>query len=395
MLLSPVSQASAAEGRFFIKSTSGFLKNTIGARYDFKDGFTADLSDFQIGFLKLFRVDLEPVAQLHILPDQETSNSSQPSSVATPKSKVLKNKKGNIVRYLPSDQTPWGIETIYQDSSITKTDGGTDVKVAVLDSGVNINHPDIKNRIVGCKDFTHFRFPVVNDVCDDKNGHGTHVAGIIAADSGSDKLGIYGVAPTTGILAYKVCGDSGSCYADDIAAGLKTAVDDGAQVVNMSFGTDVDVPMIAEAVDYAAEKGVLMVAAAGNDGPYSDSIDYPGAYSEVIAVGALKRSLLVTNWSSRGNNASTSPYIIEDRDIEFATPGENIESTWKNGSYAILSGTSMASPFVAGLAAKFWKAGAEDPASATRDYLHILTSDLSPLGDDNNSGFGLPLVPIP
>lgn len=394
LLLAPVSYASADGGRFFVKATSGFLKNAIGARNEFKDGFTADLSDFQIGFLKLFRVDLEPVAELHILPDEVMNDFSQPLPTPTPKFKAIRNKKGTIVRYLPSDQTPWGIETAYQDLGVAKTFGGAGVKVAVLDSGVNVNHPDLKNRIAGCKDFTNFRFPVVNNQCDDKNGHGTHVAGIIAADSGSDGIGVYGIAPAASILAYKVCSDTGSCYADDIAIGLKTAVNDGVQVVNMSFGTDVDVPLIADAVNYAAEKGVLMVAAAGNDGPYPDSIDYPSAYKQVIAVGALNRTLSITGWSSRGDNSTSIPFVVDDKDIEFASPGENIESTWKNGGYAILSGTSMASPFVAGFAAKFWKFGSSSPAIATRDYLHTLAKDLSPIGDDNDSGFGLPLVPI-
>ncbi len=385
-----------------MKSTSSFVQNTVGARNVFKDGFTADLSDFQIGFLKLFRVDLEPVAELHILPDEQINpspdNSADVSVTPTPtkqpaRLKVIRNKKGAVIRYLPSDQTPWGIETIYQDSKIAKTSGGTGVRVVVLDSGVNINHPDLKNRIAGCKDFTNFRFPIINNQCDDKNGHGTHVAGIIAADSGGDGLGVYGVAPSASILAYKVCGDTGTCYADDIATGLKQAADDGAQVINMSFGTDKDVPIIADAINYAVGKGVLLVAAAGNDGPYPLSIDYPAAYSSVIAVGAINQSLVVTDWSSRGNNSATTPYVVEDKDIEFAALGENIESTWKNGGYAILSGTSMASPFVAGLAAKFWKSTALDQASATRDYLHTLAKDLLPKGDDNDSGLGLPLVP--
>ncbi len=392
MLFLPVSIASADGGRFFVKSTNGLVQGTIGARNVFGNGFTADLSDFQIGLLRLFRVEVEPVAELHILPDDQLPTVSV-TPIQTPvKPRAITGKKGNVVRYLPSDQTPWGIGMLYSDPNITRTSGGVGIKVAVLDSGVNKSHPDLANRIGGCKDFTNFRFAVVDDQCDDKNGHGTHVAGIIAADSGSDNLGIYGVAPQASIMAYKVCGTTGSCYADDIAVGLRRAVDDGAKVINMSFGTDSDVEMISDAVNYAAGAGVLMVAAAGNDGPDIDSIDYPAAYSSVIAVGAIDQSRAVTSWSSRGNNLSTTIGTIEDRDIELAAPGDNIESTWKNGGYAILSGTSMASPFVAGLAAKLWQAGG---ATATRDYLHSLAHDLSPADEDNDSGLGLPLVPLP
>jgi subtilisin len=163
----------------------------------------------------------------------------------------------------------------------------------------------------------------------------------------------------------------------------------------MSFGTDKDFSLIRDAVSYVFSKGTLMVAAAGNDGPFPDSIDYPGAYASVIAVGAINQSLAVTDWSSRGINLSTEPGVINERDIEFAAPGEYIESTWNNGSYVILSGTSMASPFVAGLAAKFWQfspVGDVKPFQATRDFLRSLAVDLFPADEDNDSGFGLPQV---
>ncbi len=396
----PFASASAESGRYFVKSTKGFWKNSLSARHVFEDGFSADLSDFQIRFAKLFGVEVEPVAVLQILPDGDltlSGDSAKPSETPAPVPtktpvQIIKGQKGTA-RYVPSDQTPWGIETIYDNPEIASASGGSGVNVAVLDTGVNVNHPDLKRRIGQCKDFTNLRFPVVDNKCEDKNGHGTHVTGIIAADAGADRLGIYGVAPSAKILAYKVCGANGSCYADDIAVGLKTAIEQGANVINMSFGTDRDIPFIRNAVNDAWSKGVLLIAAAGNDGPFPDSIDYPAAYASVVAVGAINKSLKVTDWSSRGINLSTDPDVINDRDIEFAAPGDSIESTWNNGGYVILSGTSMASPFVAGLAAKYWQSGAENkpPAQATRDFLRSLAVDILPVvGQDNNSGFGLP-----
>jgi subtilisin len=294
---------------------------------------------------------------------------------------------------VPSDQTPWGIETIYNDLTIASTSGGLGINVAVLDTGVNFNHPDLKGRLGQCKDFTNVRYPVVDGKCEDKNGHGTHVAGIIAADAGADEKGIYGMAPAAKLFAYKVCGANGSCYADVIAVGLKTAVERGADVVNMSFGTDKDIQLIRDAVNDAVSNGVLLVAASGNDGPFPDSVDYPAAYASVVAVGAINKSLNVTDWSSRGTNLSSTLGIIEDRDIEFAAPGDSIESTWNNGGYVVLSGTSMASPFVAGLAAKYWQSAAENKAQTTREFLWKLAKDILPAGEDNYSGFGLPQVP--
>ncbi|MBI2670008.1 MAG: S8 family serine peptidase [Candidatus Yanofskybacteria bacterium] len=399
---------AADNGRYFVKSTKGFWKNALGVRHNFDNGFTTDASDFQLRLAKIFGVEIEPVAVLQILPEdplaieqpnQDSSVKPTPevSDIQTPApTKIFVPKatkgKGGTVRYLPSDQTPWGIEKIYNDSLITSTFGGADANVAVLDTGVNVSHPDLAERIVQCKDFTNSRFPIIDGKCDDRNGHGTHVAGIIAANAGADGRGIYGVAPQANIFAYKVCGTNGSCYADDIAVALRLAADQGANVVNMSFGSDQESSLIRDAVNYASFKGVLLVAAAGNDGPFPNSVDYPAAYASVVAVGAIDQSITVTNWSSRGTNSDSTSWIVEDRDIEFAVPGEYIESTWNNGSYVILSGTSMASPFVAGLAAKYWQSAVTDPMTTTRDFLHLLATDLSPLGDDNASGFGLPQI---
>lgn len=401
----PISHASADGGRYFVKSTKGFWKNALGVRHSFENGFTTDASDFQLRLAKVFGVDIEPVPVYQVLPDDgqkpagadiaESSPTPEPAKTPLPTQTISPKSikgKGGAIRYLPSDKTPWGIEVIYDDPLIAITDGGEGVSVVILDSGVYSSHPDLSRRITQCKDFTNPRYPLVDGKCEDKNGHGTHVAGIVAADAGTDKRGMYGVAPQTELWVYKVCGANGSCYADDIAAALRLAADNGANIANMSFGSDQESSLIKDVVDYAASKGLLMVAAAGNDGPFPDSIDYPAAYASVVAVGAIDQSKKVTDWSSRGTNTLTTPWVVEDRDIEFAAPGEYIESTWNNGSYAILSGTSMASPFVTGLAAKYWQSTADDPATATRDLLHSFAGDLLPFGDDNASGFGLPTV---
>lgn len=399
LVLLPQSYALADEGRFFVKSTKAFWKNALGARHTFENGFTAELSDFEVRLNRLWGLEIEPVKILQILPAKSAEAESDevdetPTLTPTPPKISIPSIKGKKpIRSTPSDQTPWGVEAVYNDPALAKTSGGLDIKIAVLDSGINVLHPDLKRRITQCKDFTNLRFPVVDNKCEDKNGHGTHVAGIVAADGGADGLGIYGVAPAAKLLVYKVCGANGSCYADDIAFAIRTAADQGANVMNMSFGSDSDVQMIRDALNYAVDKGVLPIAAAGNDGPFPSSIDYPGANAAVTAVGAINQNLAVTDWSSRGINSITTPFVVEEKDIEFAMPGENIESTWNNGGYAILSGTSMASPFLAGLAAKFWQTSDPNPALATRNYLHALSQDLLPLGDDDLSGFGFVRIP--
>ncbi len=382
----PVAMSGAAEGgRYLVKSNSQFWKNAFNSRNEFKNGFTADLNDWQVRFGKFLGVEVEPVTVLQVLPAEESKDFSSTNA----KAKALK-----ATRPLPSDQTSWGVEYIYNDPALASTAGGKGINVAVLDTGITVSHPDLKARVVKCKDFTNLRVPMVDGKCEDKNGHGTHVAGIIAADGGADGLGIYGVAPEASLYAFKVCSLSGTCYADDIALAITNATDEGANIINLSLGSDKLSGLIKDAIDYATSRGVLVVAAAGNDGPYFGSIDYPAAQSNVLAVGAFDVDYVMADWSSRGINSKTTPWVVEDQDIEFAAPGVNIESTWKTGGYAVLSGTSMAAPFISGLAAKDWPVDASisDPAGWVREHLHKASTDLLPPGDDDASGFGFPRV---
>lgn len=400
LFFSPVSLSLAADGsRYFVKTNSQFWKNAFNARHEFKDGFTADLNDWQIKFGRLLGIDIEPVVLLQVLPAEEIKEivpvkSGEAGAKQFDRARINGNK--SATRVLPSDQTPWGVEYVYNDPLISKTSGGAGVRVAVLDTGITLTHPDLKDRVAKCKDFTNFRTPVVDGKCEDKNGHGTHVAGIIAADGGGDGKGIYGMAPEASLFAYRVCSLSGSCYADDVAVGVSTAADEGADIINLSLGADRPSDLISGAIDYAVSKGVLVVAAAGNDGPYFGSIDYPAAQKAVVAVGAFNFEYVTPDWSSRGINSTTTPYVVEDQDIELAAPGVNIESTWKNGGYAILSGTSMAAPFVSGLAAKEWPSDLliTNPAQWVRDLMHTKVIDLLPPGDDDASGFGFSRVKI-
>jgi len=361
--------ASAAEdnSRYFVKTNSTFWKKSFNARHVFSGGFTADLTDFQLKLTKVFNIEIEPVRRLSIL---------------EPKGK-------SALRPVPTESVPWGVKAIYDDKNLLKSSGGAEATVAVLDTGI-VKHPDLKNRIKDCKDFSSPARALVEGKCDDKNGHGTHVAGIIASDGGDDGKGIFGVAPETSLYAYKVCSNTGTCWADDVAAAIRTAADSGANIINLSLGSDAQSLLISDAVAYAVEKGVLVVAAAGNDGPYQGSIDFPAQDANVIAVGAIDSLFIVPDWSSRGANETTVSYVVEEKDIEFAAPGVNVESTWKDGGYVTLSGTSMSAPHVSGLAAKLWQKDSLTPSLSTRELLQKFASDILPLGDDDMSGFGLP-----
>lgn len=373
-LLAGLTASAASQGddnRYFVKSTSQFWQKSFQARNVFDSGFTANLNDWQLKLAKMFGVSVEPVKKLNIL----AKKTAKPLPPANPKT--------------PTDATAWGVKIMYGNTLTDTPTGGADVTVAVLDTGVSVKHPDLSNRISDCKDFTSSA-PVTASKCDDGNGHGTHVAGIIAADGGKEGKGIYGMAPQADIFAYKVCSDDGTCFSDDVANGIKTATDNGANIILLSFGSDQESAVIDQAIDYAAAHNVLLIAAAGNDGPYEGSIDYPAANPAVVSVGAIDNTISVPDWSARGSNVGSKPYLREPGDLDFAAPGVNIQSTWNNGDYSTLSGTSMAAAHVAGLAAKEWQKDADQPASATLDILHKFSQDILPGGDDNASGWGIP-----
>jgi subtilisin len=375
------------------KANKADLKAKYGVRWDFGDrGFTTNVTGRQLEALeKLDRVNVSLVDKVHTL--------------APPPGKG----PGGGTRAVPSDQTPWGIEAIYNDDTIEATSGGSKIRVAVLDTGTYTAHPDLTNRVEQCKDFSHNKHPLIDGSCDDKNGHGTHVAGTILADTGSDSKGIWGVAPEANLWAYKVLGNSGFGYSDDIAAAIKHAADQGGSlgvhvVISMSLGSDSKGELIADAVTYAVGKGVLVVAAAGNSGPDPDTIGYPGGLDNVVGVAALEDvqengTYRVADFSSRGNPNTAGDYVIVERDVEVSAPGRAVESTWNDGGYNTISGTSMATPHVSGLAAKIWATNPTWTNSQVRAELQsrAKNNDIkgglhAGDGDDIASGFGFPLV---
>ena len=334
--------------RYLVKSKDDNLKSGKDVHHDFDNGFTADLSKKEVNELRSNGVEVEAVPLRHITAKPGASSCN------------------------PTEEFPWGVRMVNGGT------GGDGVTVAVLDTGLKTDHPDLAANVVDCKDATGNG---IANGCPDRNGHGTHVAGTIAANGK-----IKGVAPNARLMAVKVCGNSG-CWSDDIARAIRYAADNGANIISMSLGGDSEGSLEKDAIAYAVSKGVLVVAAAGNDGPADGSIDYPGANADVVAVAALDSSRNVPDWSSRGVN--DGDYVVEEREVELAAPGVSVQSTYKNGCYATMSGTSMATPHVSGLTAKLWQGS----ASATRDYLHSLAQDVHTAGDDTATGWGLTVSP--
>jgi subtilisin family serine protease len=273
----------------------------------------------------------------------------------------------------PAETLPWGVDRIDADLVWGITTGDP-VKVAIVDTGIDMKHPDLKDNLKGGVSTVNYTTSYNDD-----NGHGTHVAGIAAAID--NEIGVIGVGPKIDLYAVKVLDRRGSGYLSDVIEGLDWAIQNGMQVVNMSLGTASNVLSFQEAVQKVNAAGIVQVAAAGNSG---GSVSYPAAYSEVIAVSATDKTDTIASWSSRGP------------EIDLAAPGVNIYSTYKGSTYASLSGTSMAAPHVTGVAAlvidrktcDYDSDGICTPAEV-QQRLEATAEDLGAVGKDNLYGSGL------
>ncbi|MDT8301684.1 MAG: S8 family peptidase [Sedimentisphaerales bacterium] len=234
----------------------------------------------------------------------------------------------------PSQVIPWGVDRIDAEYAHSAGHTGAGVNIAIIDTGIDIDHPDLA--VAGGINFVPsgkgppWARTIDSGAYDDDNGHGTHCAGIVAALD--NNIGVVGVAPDAGLYAVKALDSSGSGYVSDIIAAIEWAVDNNMDIVNMSLSADVHIQALEDACNAAT--GVILVAAAGNDG---GTVDYPAAYDDsVIAVSATNSSDGLAYFSNYGP------------EIDIAAPGVSIYSTYKGGGYDTLSGTSMACPHVVG-----------------------------------------------
>jgi len=251
------------------------------------------------------------------------------------------------------------------------THGSPDILVGVVDTGADFSHPDLAGKLVAGWDFVNND----NDPADD-NGHGTHVSGIIAADT-NNGIGVAGVGFDTRVLVVKSLNAHGSGYYSTIAQGITYAVDHGARIINLSLRGTVPSSVLQDAVNYAASKGVLVVAAAGNDG--SSAPVYPASYPQVLAVAA-------TDWNDQRWSISNFGDFVD-----LAAPGVGIYSTdWAGGAgpYASRSGTSMAAPHVSAVAALVLAVNPNLSADGVRNILESTAQDLGDPGRDPYYGYG-------
>lgn len=296
-----------------------------------------------------------------------------------------------------SEVLPWGVERIGAPLVwLGSPDGpppnvGEGIKVGIIDTGIDYTHPDLADNYVLGYDFVNSDWDPLDD-----NGHGTHVAGIIAAvDDGPNWGGantggvsVVGVAPRVELYVAKSLDEEGVGYMSDIVAALDVAADYGVGVVNMSLGSPFWSRTLKRACDSADKSGVLLVAAAGNEGV--SWLDVPARYSSVMAVGATTQA---------DQRASFSNYA---RQLDLCAPGVDVLSTMPTYTvrlnqspygyqqvYDYLSGTSMACPHVSGAAALAWWAHPGWTHTELRSHLRATAEDLGASGRDKYFGYGL------
>lgn len=255
---------------------------------------------------------------------------------------------------------------------------GVGVTVAIIDGGSG-PHPDLDanlnpgRSIIGSVE--------TSDATDigGKPGHGSHVAGIVAAVNGNG-IGVSGVAPNARILPLRVFPPQGSSRSEDVASAIRLAVDSGVKVINLSLGGDSKESSLTEAIQYAVDHNVLVVAAAGNGGENQPQA-WPAADDNTIAVTAIDENHNVTSFDQRGEY------------IDLSAPGDHILSTGLLGQYIYNQGTSMAAPFVSGAAALLFSARPQITAAQVRFLLISTATDLGAAGTDTTYGAGLINLP--
>jgi subtilisin len=247
----------------------------------------------------------------------------------------------------PYQLITWNIYQIGADLAWSTTEGD-DVKVAICDTGIDLDHPDLSENIAADVNLIK---PKKSG--DDDSGHGTLVAGIVAAVD--NKIGIVGVGPKIALCSVKILDKNGKGWLSDLIDAFDWCVDNEIDVINMSFGTLETNTSFQEAVKNVYDAGIVLVAAAGNDGQEGGNIFYPARYPETIAVSAVDELGCFAPFSSYG------------AEIDIAAPGVDIKSTYENGGYDISSGTSLAAPHVAATAALILTTSPHGPIDENRN----------------------------
>ncbi|UQZ87014.1 Thermophilic serine proteinase precursor [Paenibacillus konkukensis] len=300
------------------------------------------------------------------LTNSEAVDSAVNADTARKEAQISDELKPNDTLY---QRYQWNLPNIETEQGWTISKGSDQIKVAIVDTGVDINHPDLKDQLISGYNVVNTDAAPLDDV-----GHGTHVAGVIGAVV-NNNIGVAGMSWYNRIMPVKVLDQSGAGSTYSVAQGIIWATDHGAKVINMSLGNYADANFLHDAIKYAYDHDVVLIAASGNDN--TETPGYPAAYPEVFAVAAT---------DSNKNKASFSNYGDY---VDAAAPGVSIASTYPHNQYAALSGTSMASPHVTALAALIRSVNPDLKNTEVMQIMRETAQDIGPKGKDKYYGHGL------
>ena len=314
---------------------------------------------------------------------------------------VAYNYVGHLTMTTPTDPDygqQWAPPKINAPYAWDTTRGSSSARVAILDSGMDMNHPDLTRKVVAQHDFANNDSDATDDVA--PYGHGTLSAGIVAASMNNGQNGA-GICPNCSLLVGKVGNRDGITYNSHLIAGIQWAADNKANVINISLGGAPRSDDVERAINYAWNKGVVVVAAAGNNGTSSAEF-YPAAYPNVIAVAATdkddKRAIYLTQPGSYAFGSAMVAASNAGPWVDVAAPGKGIYTTstsWNSGCACYISGsisdawgTSMAAPHVSGLAGLILSKDGSLSNAQVRDRIESTARDLGTGGKDNVFGHG-------
>ena len=258
------------------------------------------------------------------------------------------------------------------DDAWSVTEGSADVLIAIIDSGIDTDNPEFSGRISPLSHNARTGQTGLSYV-EDTDGHGTMVAGIIAANK-NNREGIAGILSEASILVIKASNEEGTYDDADLITAIRYAADNGADVINMSLGGPYANPLTEDAIDYAYSKGSIVVAASGNDG--DDGLIYPASFPQTISVGAVDDTKTIADYSNRNQM------------VDVVAPGSGIVTTYTGGQYMVGSGTSFAAPMISGVLGLMFSA---DPTLSAEDAIGRIRATATDLGDpgrDDIYGYG-------
>ncbi|WP_018923079.1 S8 family serine peptidase [Salsuginibacillus kocurii] len=365
MLVSPL-QAEGGEKDYFITYTDEIDETLIEEHggsvvetYDFLTAVLAELTEEEAANL------LEHESVENVEKDQEFQIDPEPA----PEEDDGSDGSADDPEISAANETiDWGMERINAPAAWKNDVTGEGVSVAVIDTGIMHDHPDLN--VVDSETFVDG-----TEDAEDDNGHGTHVAGIIAALDNNE--GTVGVAPDADLYAAKVLNEDGSGMHSWVVQGIEWAIHNEIDVINLSVGGDQHSDLLGDAIEYAVDQGIAMVAAAGNRGAGEDQIEYPARYDDVIAVGAT------TIHDERAQFSATGP------SLDIVAPGQDILSTDNDGGYIRDHGTSMAAPHVSGHLALLQQENPEAESDELTEILFENTDNLGTATPNEEYGHGL------